>query len=483
MKPFTAETEHPDPAVRKRMLDVVAAARLPGTDDILVRGVLDPDAAVGRHAADILASRYPWLILDAVRTGPLSAGAIRGCRFGPAWLRLRSALDRLVADMPPRGRSPAARFARLPAILPDLALALSAAGRADEARRVNRFLRGERQHGGVGRQILFAPVYACNLRCPYCYVRAWDRRFPGQLSLEACRTALAWCRRQGVKRVIFGGGEPTVHRDFPELVDQVRRYGMTVSLTSNGLFPKRVRDCIRPPAIPEFICHVEQDILRHDARRAARLRRNLTAAQDAGVTVRMRYTLTARSDRAERRAMMDVAREFDIVTLNYGFAFRDTEGSNEFFAYDGAGAGSFDGLLNDFMDEAREVGVELHLSKPFPLCCVRPQTLRRVMQEGGLREACTAWRRGYSMNLTVNPDLTTLPCNAIGTAGPSLTQFRSFREAGRFHAAVLRPLYEHPWQPRCARCVLFLRGVCQGVCLAEHYALLAAAGKTKGPVA
>lgn len=466
--------EQPDPAVRKRVLELLADATMPGVDDVLVQGLLDPDRQVGGRAVEILAFRYPWLALDAAKTGPLSASKCQRYRFGPAWHRLRRALAQVAHNLPAGGALSVARFGRLPALLPDLMQELSLAGRPAEATRVGRFLCAERQHGGVSRQILFAVTYACNLRCPYCYVKEWERRFSSQMSRAAFRAALAWCRRQDVNWIIFGGGEPTVHREFGALIREAGRHAMRISLTSNGLYGKAVRDCVRPPVIPEFICHVDQTLLQQDPRRAERLRENIAAARDAGVAVRLRYTLTAQSDHHERQAILDVARSAGLGTVNYGFAFQNIDGTNDFFAHTGRSKRTFDDVLNRFMDEAREAGIGLHLSKPFPLCHVTPRTLRRTATEGGLRMACTAWRRGYSMNLTVNPDLTTLPCNAIGTPGPRLTEFEDFHAAGTYHAALLRPLFDHPWQPKCARCVLFHRGICQGVCLAEHYSALKA---------
>ena len=470
----------PEPGVRLRMLEILGGAQVPGTDDVLMQGLLDADERVGRRAGEILAHRYPWLALDAAKAYVPGAAAWSRYRFGAAWRRLREALARTLRALPPDAHLALERYTPIPAMLPDVVQVLVSLGRTDEADRVADYQRREGPRGGFARQILFAVTYACNLKCPYCYVKQWERELSGAMTVASFRTALAWCRRQGIDWIILGGGEPTVHREFPALIAAAARSGAAVSLTSNGLYGAAVRACVRAPDIPEFICHVEQDILRHDRERAAAMRRNIEAALAANVAVRIRYTLTAQSDGAERRAVLGVAREFGLDTLNYGFAFQNVDASNAAFAHDGADGGCFDGTLNRFMDEAREAGVGLHLSKPFPLCHVRPTTLRRALAEGGLRMACSAWRRGYSMNLTVNPDLTTLPCNALRRPGPRLTEFADLAAAGAYHAATLKPLFDHPWQPKCRRCVLFHRGVCQGVCLAEHLAAQPDGAAAKG---
>lgn len=476
MKNAPAPGAHPGPADRRRMLDIVAGSSLPTADDWLVQGLGDPAEAVWSRAGEALAYRHPWLMLAAAQTGPLSPAAQRRHRFGAAWFRLRGALAQFARELPAGAAPPPERFALVPGLLPDWMQALSAAGRPDDAACVARLLAEDRPPGGAPRQILLAPTYSCNLDCAYCYAKDWAREFPGHMSLEDFRAALRWCRGQGLDWILLCGGEPTAHRAFGELVEEAGRQGMRISLASNGLFGEAARASLRPAVVAEFICHVEQEVLLGDPRRTELLLQNIAAARAAGVEVRIRYTLTSRSDRAERLAILGLARDQGIRMVNYGFAFRNIDGNNDYFAHDRGRPVSFDAVLNSFMDEARDAGLALHLAKPFPLCHVTPRTLKRVALEGGLRTTCTAWRLGYSMNLTINPDLTTLPCSALRRPGPRITDFPDLRAASRFHENTLRPLFASPWQPKCARCVLHHRGICQGVCLAERCSTLPPAG-------
>ena len=470
MASFCHGAKRADASVRRRVLEMTASVYLPTIDDDFLAGLLDRSKSVRESAARLLVYRYPWLMLSATNTDALPAAACERYRFGEDWGRLRASLSQFVQRLPGQSRIPLQRFGSVPGLLPDLMQALNEAGKKSEAERVSRFLQEDRQYGGVSRQILFATTYACNLRCPYCYVKSWEKSFPDHMPLENFRRALNWCHEQGLNYIILGGGEPTVHPAFGKLVEEARACGVSLSLTSNGLFGGPVLAHIVPDVFPEFICHVEQDVIRENKRLANRLSRNISAVQAAGVAVRFRYTLTSRSDGSERREILALARAHGIQILNYGFAFQNINKNNESYRHERMSVRKFDSLLNQFMDEAREFGVALHLSKPFPLCHVTRQTLQRMIGEGGLRMACTAARRGYSMNLTVNPDLSTLPCNALNIAGPKITAFKSVREAGHYHSAVLRKLYATPWRPKCKRCVLHFRGLCQGACLAEHVA-------------
>lgn len=83
------------------------------------------------------------------------------------------------------------------------------------------------------------PTFRCNLRCTYC-------NLPGLKTPELCtdlwKSVIDQLSDLGCRRVSFLGGEPLLCTDLPELVDRVRRRGMSCVLTSNGLLvPERVQ--------------------------------------------------------------------------------------------------------------------------------------------------------------------------------------------------------------------------------------------------
>jgi radical SAM protein with 4Fe4S-binding SPASM domain len=88
-----------------------------------------------------------------------------------------------------------------------------------------------------------------------------------------------------------------------------------------------------------------------------------------------------------------------------------------------------------------------------------------------IRSACAVFRDDFTRNLTINPDLSTFPCNGIAIRGPKITEFSNLADAGRHHAQAIRGLILRPFDEDCRRCVLWYRGFCQGACLAEHYGM------------
>lgn len=76
--------------------------------------------------------------------------------------------------------------------------------------------------------------FKCNTRCRFCVV---DAPTAGQvMDTRAALRHLEEARRAGAAEVDFGGGEPTLRRDLPELARAARALGFTrVGVKTNGL--------------------------------------------------------------------------------------------------------------------------------------------------------------------------------------------------------------------------------------------------------
>ncbi|MFA4906041.1 MAG: radical SAM protein [Candidatus Margulisiibacteriota bacterium] len=77
------------------------------------------------------------------------------------------------------------------------------------------------------------PTTSCNSRCPNCTFPDNGRMF---LDFDLYRRTVEEASRMGVKAVTFtGGGEPTLHPRFLEMIETARAYGLEVGLITNGL--------------------------------------------------------------------------------------------------------------------------------------------------------------------------------------------------------------------------------------------------------
>ena len=76
-------------------------------------------------------------------------------------------------------------------------------------------------------------TYACNLACVHC-LSSSGRRDPDELSTEECKAVIDELQRMQVFYVNIGGGEPTVRRDFWELVDYATAHQVGIKFSTNG---------------------------------------------------------------------------------------------------------------------------------------------------------------------------------------------------------------------------------------------------------
>jgi hypothetical protein len=89
----------------------------------------------------------------------------------------------------------------------------------------------------MGKTLSIETGIRCSNRCSFCYQLGW-RTGGNQLpdpSREALLGKLEWGRENGYDQVGFSGGEPTIRKDFLELVKLARGMGyVRVGLTTNG---------------------------------------------------------------------------------------------------------------------------------------------------------------------------------------------------------------------------------------------------------
>jgi mycofactocin biosynthetic radical S-adenosylmethionine protein MftC len=76
-------------------------------------------------------------------------------------------------------------------------------------------------------------TYACNLACIHC-LSSSGRRDPRELRTAECMAVIDELERMQVFYVNIGGGEPTVRRDFWDLVDYAVSHRVGVKFSTNG---------------------------------------------------------------------------------------------------------------------------------------------------------------------------------------------------------------------------------------------------------
>jgi len=81
----------------------------------------------------------------------------------------------------------------------------------------------------------------CNFRCPFCH--------NGSLVTYSNNPELDWNetkellkeRKGKIDAIVISGGEPTIHKDLPEKIKEIKELGYLVKLDTNGTNPEMVK--------------------------------------------------------------------------------------------------------------------------------------------------------------------------------------------------------------------------------------------------
>jgi radical SAM protein with 4Fe4S-binding SPASM domain len=467
VEPFLRDN---NPDVRKAAIRSIVRSKDPLADELITVAINDADPSVWKAARSALLYRQPWLMLEPFIARPVPEQILTR-PAGKMWSHLRNGINRIICDQNQNITfEQLYRWGTIPGAMPDVIEALMAVSETEIAEKLTELTHLYGRQQTTRQQILLAPTYRCNLSCDYCYAKDWGLDFPDEMSLNNLEQAFAWMSDQGINYMILCGGEPTVYTHFPTLLSKARDRNIRIMLTTNGLYSKTVQEFINNNYIEEFIGHYDQEtMLTRDTQRRQFID-NLLKARNNGVNVILRYTLTENSTADEWTDLIDMAKTLDVNVISYGFAFKNVAGNNNYYDYQlGKQRKNFEQVFTAFFNDCSQQSLKLHQSKPFPLCLLEKDTLRKVIFKGSIRLSCTAHARHFSHNVTINPDLSTFPCNGLGIRGPKITTFESLVAVGRYYAEQLQQLQYHPYDTSCQECLLFYRGFCQGVCLAQHY--------------
>ncbi len=94
--------------------------------------------------------------------------------------------------------------------------------------------------------VLFQITPQCNHKCIFC-LNSWRKSnvFIKQLGLEQKKEIIKDISKAKAFRIIFSGGEPTLDKDLPQLIEFAKKSNLNVVLETNGTFNNsKLFDCI-----------------------------------------------------------------------------------------------------------------------------------------------------------------------------------------------------------------------------------------------
>ncbi len=115
-------------------------------------------------------------------------------------------------------------------------------------------------------QVQFSLTNRCNLKCDYCYAD-YPHRPPQDLTTEQVLRIIDELTDLGTRRFNLVGGEPTIRKDFDEIVAHIKGSGTECAITTNGYY---VRKRIEAVKRLDLVCvSLDGDRAGHDVTRGA----------------------------------------------------------------------------------------------------------------------------------------------------------------------------------------------------------------------
>ena len=184
--------------------------------------------------------------------------------------------------------------------------------------------------------LMLEPLFRCNLACPGCGKIDYPKQILNQrLSLEECLEAVDEC---GAPIVSIPGGEPLIHTEIKDIVEQITKRKKFVYLCTNALLlEKRLVD-FKPSPYLTFSVHLDGLEEAHDkavdqAGTFKRATSAIRAAKDKGFRVNVNSTIFDGHPAQEIADFFDyVTNELgvDAITVSPGYSYERAEDQNHF---------------------------------------------------------------------------------------------------------------------------------------------------------
>ncbi len=194
----------------------------------------------------------------------------------------------------------------------------------------------------------------CNLSCLHCYSKSTLDEVD-TLTTEQIKKTILQMKENGVKFIIFSGGEPLTRKDLFEIADFCKTHGIITYLSSNGLYfthsnIKRITDTFNYVGVS-----IDGDEETHDHFRGLKgafkeTLKSVLLANETGAKVGIRFTMT-KDTIGSLKFIFDLVEKYNIPKIYISH-----------LVYSGRG---LDNLKMDLSKEQRREAVSFILDKAF----------------------------------------------------------------------------------------------------------------------
>jgi MoaA/NifB/PqqE/SkfB family radical SAM enzyme len=302
----------------------------------------------------------------------------------------------------------------------------------------------------------------CNQRCPYCF--AAEHLTSGlmkEISRQSFETVLAFLERSGYRRIQIGGGEPTLHPQFADLVSDALEREFSVAVLTNGLFNRRTRGFLKERQQQLRLLFNINDPSQYSPGKWLRLKGNL-ATLAGGETF---FGVNVHHPDQSLDFMYDLCAELRPPFLRYVFAHNVGGYYSDAFT----DPTSVRSMSRQIVELTRRVGDDLGIRCNFD-CGFVPCLFSEA--ELGVLLAYNVYLGDCGVCPVVDTDLRVTHCffHEEGDDGAYLRQFKDLSQVAAFLRGVKAKHVNSHLFDQCSRCASLALGSCDGGCLGDRIA-------------
>lgn len=302
----------------------------------------------------------------------------------------------------------------------------------------------------------------CNRRCPFCFAQSTvnrNERGNGSVNMsrDNIRKVMRFLETSGDRQLRLLGGEPTLHPEFIEIVQEALVKDFRVHVFSNGIMKQETADFLAgiPDGKISMLCNVSSQAPDSDRNKEKRA----YALQRLGKIVQVGMTVTSPS--FEYRYLIDHIKKFKLrKRIRVGTAQPIVGKDNEFLKpseYREAGK-TIVQMVKECIRENILVGFDCGLT----LCMFSEKEIGILMKRS----------EGFAIRcqpiLDIGPDLDIWHCFPLSKVLVSrLEYFLNRNDTARFYNNHVKPYRALGCMSDCLHCDYLHLGQCSGGCLAH----------------
>ena len=313
------------------------------------------------------------------------------------------------------------------------------------------------EHEVAHRQLMVFVTGHCNLHCAYCFSSNIEHR---EIDASALHDIFKWADGQKVKSITPCGGEPLMYQHFQLFLNLIKEYGMTTYFATNFTIDISQLEHFNQSVIKGVYIHLTTELLEDEKLKKVVID-NIHIAKERRIELVGRANITHPNQDTDR--WLSFLDDMEIKRLHVALTIPSSLATNQYI--DTTAYADYVPLIMDLIQKTSEHNIAIGFAKPIPLCLFPEETARLLMKTGYDIMSCDIHLDNCMHNICISPSLDITPCLGLTMPKIHFSPSLTWDSIAEKYKQCVSTLMVAPTYAKCESCFLWVRRICQGVCL------------------